>query len=158
MYPGVEDPSTSASGWLKFHVNTPSDQLEHMAFALLRHEISGQRRLQYIICVNWVAYVYLTTYQSEARSACMRQTASDMKQKYRDNVLAALALIDTTIRPDPVFLQSVLSGVSLVLHSSFRGTKAFFQKYSQVFLGYAGTGRGPQPTVLSTNHTCLSDL
>lgn len=121
---GVEDPSSSASGWLKFHANTPSAQLEAMAFALLQHEVSGDRRLQYIICVNWVAYAYLTTYQSEAKSAAMRQAASNMKHTYRDNVLAAIAHLDTTIRPDPVFLQSILSGVGLPSHSSVFGTKS----------------------------------
>lgn len=81
-----------------------------MTFALNRCTVHGQRRLQYIICVNYLAFAYLTTLESD-QSQAMREHLLALKRKHKENVQSALNQLDVRVRPERPLLQALLSGV-----------------------------------------------
>ena len=84
---------------------------EMMAQALLDCSIHGETRILYIICVNYMAYSYLTALDSDERSPLRKELARAAREKYRDNVNMALHHLDTRPRPDPILLQALISAV-----------------------------------------------
>lgn len=101
----------SSTYYLDINANLPKAEMERMAFALIDHTVHGQARLQYIICVNYVAYTVLADYHSP--SSGVKRHLRVLRKKYRDNVLAVLNHLDTSFRLDPTLLRALLSAVSI---------------------------------------------
>lgn len=77
---------------------------------LINCTVHDQRRLQYIICANQVAYAFLTCLEPPAEKAMQRELLRS-KNRYKDNVVSALRQLDTRPRPDVALLYALQSTV-----------------------------------------------
>lgn len=98
--------------YLDINTNVSNSAFEDMAFALINHEVHGQMRLHYVVCVNYISYSYLVAIGSEGQSAAMMENLQVSKRRYCANAMAALDAMDLTSSPDIPMLQALLSGVS----------------------------------------------
>ncbi|KAK6371599.1 hypothetical protein LTS17_008850 [Exophiala oligosperma] len=99
--------------YLDINTNVSNSAFEDMAFALINHEVHGQMRLHYVVCVNYISYSYLVAIGSEGQSAAMMENLQVSKRRYCANAMAALDAMDLTSSPDIPMLQALLSGAML---------------------------------------------
>ena len=85
-----------------------------MAFALINCTVHGQERIQALICVNHVAYTFLMAFTCEASSR-MQLGIKEARQKYKKNVMAAIAGFDTTVQPHLSLLYALQSAVGKIM-------------------------------------------
>jgi hypothetical protein len=93
------------------HVSKRS--LERMGLALIERTVSGQTRLQYIICVNLIAYLYSVATDSNAQSETMRRHLERSRKEYLRSGLEALERMSLLAPPSLTLLQALISGVCL---------------------------------------------
>ncbi|KAF4938591.1 hypothetical protein CGCF245_v004390 [Colletotrichum fructicola] len=87
--------------------------VETYALDLIDCIVHDQRRAQFIICVNYAAYAFISCLESPTTVRMQKQLARS-KQRFRDNVVAALQYLDTTPRPDIPLLNALLSAAMLM--------------------------------------------
>ena len=102
--------SVETTYFLSLFASTTSSALEQMVLALRDCSVHGQQRIQYLICVNHVAYSFITALDSK-QTPEMRDGLKMSKKRYRDNVVTAVGLLDTSVRPDVSLLYALQSGV-----------------------------------------------
>lgn len=95
-----------------FSCSNPSS-IEQMALDLINCSIHDQKHAQYLICVNHMAYAYLTSSESE-RSSAMDSELQRSRKRYRDNVKTALDYLDTKPRPDVTLLFALQCAVRIL--------------------------------------------
>ncbi|KAJ4311311.1 hypothetical protein N0V84_010516 [Fusarium piperis] len=86
--------------------------LERMEYALIENTVHGQRRLEYIICVNFWAYLVLTSLESEDPSTLIAQHLGGSRDRYFNNAKCALKRMSILATPTLSMLQALLCGVS----------------------------------------------
>ncbi|KAK7419940.1 hypothetical protein QQZ08_010643 [Neonectria magnoliae] len=89
--------------------------LERMELALIENTVHGHRRLEYIVCVNFWAYLVLTSIESEDPSTAMAQHLGGSRDRYLGNAKRALKRMSILATPTVSTLQALLSGVMLFL-------------------------------------------
>lgn len=92
--------------------------VETHALDLIDCIVHDQRRAQFIICVNYAAYAFISCLESPTTVRMQKQLARS-KQRFRDNVVAALQYLDTTPRPDVPLLNALLSAVRINLRTTY---------------------------------------
>ncbi|KAF4902688.1 hypothetical protein CGCF415_v009311 [Colletotrichum fructicola] len=92
--------------------------VETYALDLIDCIVHDQRRAQFIICVNYAAYAFISCLESPTTVRMQKQLARS-KQRFRDNVVAALQYLDTTPRPDVPLLNALLSAVRTNLRTTY---------------------------------------
>lgn len=79
--------------------------LERMAVGLIDHSLHGQARVRALVCVNHMAYAFLTALQAEEQDqrppsgaptpgAALRHAMAQSRLRYRANMLAAVQYLD----------------------------------------------------------------
>ncbi|KAM5350204.1 hypothetical protein ACJ41O_006709 [Fusarium nematophilum] len=89
--------------------------LERMEYELIENIVHGQRRLEYIICVNFWAYLVLTSLESEDPSTLMAQHLGGSRDRYFNNAQCALKRMSILTTPTLSMLQALLCGVMFFL-------------------------------------------
>lgn len=114
----IEGSSNPILSYTLVHFSTVSHSvLEDMAFSLINHTVHDQKRIQYLICVNHVAYAFLVVF-SPGASPAMRRELRKSRRKYQDNMMAGIAHLDTSVRPDRSLLYALQSAVCPFLPSA----------------------------------------
>jgi hypothetical protein len=85
-----------------------------MAYELFNDSVHDQKRLHYLICVNQVAYAYLTSLQSKP-SRFMHKELERSRKRYRRNTIAAVKHLDLSVRPDVTFFYALRSAVCTIM-------------------------------------------
>ncbi|KAE8382866.1 hypothetical protein BDV26DRAFT_252792 [Aspergillus bertholletiae] len=93
------------------HVSKPS--LEKMGMALLRKDASPSDTILYTVCVNSIAYKFLTTVLVTQEHGELSQRLWHNALQYRATAQAALRRIPLVTTPSLALLQAVLCGVFL---------------------------------------------
>ncbi|KAH6972705.1 hypothetical protein BKA56DRAFT_659692 [Ilyonectria sp. MPI-CAGE-AT-0026] len=118
LYVTFEDLGTSSvitRFYLHLGCHLSKITLERMEHTLIEDTIHGQRRLEYIICVNFWAYLVLTSLESEDPSTVMAQHLGGSHDRYFNNVQCALKRMSILVTPTLSTLQALLYGVMLFL-------------------------------------------
>ncbi|KAH6995257.1 hypothetical protein EDB80DRAFT_877127 [Ilyonectria destructans] len=89
--------------------------LERMELALVENTAQGHRRLEYIVCVNFWAYLVLTSLESDDSSTRMAQHLGGTRDRYFNNAKQALKRMSILVTPTVSLLQALVSGVMLFL-------------------------------------------
>lgn len=87
-----------------------------MALSLIDCSVHGQQRVRYLICVNWFAFIYLSSLDHDdqrLKTSKMEQYLDTSRLRYRDNTLFAVHHLEIDASPDVSLLQALLSGVRL---------------------------------------------
>ncbi|PTU21453.1 hypothetical protein P175DRAFT_0522736 [Aspergillus ochraceoroseus IBT 24754] len=123
MYPSIEflhvalnhDTSNVATAYfLEFNETVSKECLEQMGLSLVECSVHDQLRLRYIICVNYLAYAFLTATDSSSKSNRMHKHLGLARLRYRRNVLVALKQLDTRAEPELSLLQAIVSAAMLM--------------------------------------------
>ncbi|PLB53602.1 hypothetical protein P170DRAFT_469090 [Aspergillus steynii IBT 23096] len=93
------------------HVSLPS--LKKMGLALLRREVSAPTSTIYTVCVNAVAYKFLTTVLTIDGAEGLTEELRASAQEYRASAQAALKQIPLVAPPSLALLQAMLCGIFL---------------------------------------------
>lgn len=100
--------STGADDFLVSYVGMEPSQIEHMLFAVIDCSVHGQQRLEYLICVNYIAYMILNALDpSKTRYVTVRGHQQKLRQQYCNNVLFCLQHLDLSVKSEVVFLQAL---------------------------------------------------
>lgn len=97
------------------HVSLSS--LKKMGMALLRREVSAPTSTIYTVCVNAMAYKFLTTVLTIDGAEDLTKELRASAQEYRASAQVALKQIPLVTPPSLALLQAMLCGVSLSLFS-----------------------------------------
>lgn len=130
------------------HVSKHS--LEKMGMSLLRKDASPSDTILYTVCVNSVAYKFLTTVLMIEEHGELSQRLWHSALQYRATAQAALRKIPLVTTPSLALLQAVLCGVS------YMKTPAFFS--SNHFLDFLISGLGRYQFLLGVDQNRLQDL
>ncbi|KKK26011.1 hypothetical protein AOCH_000446, partial [Aspergillus ochraceoroseus] len=98
-----------SSYYVGINLNGSLESFEQMTHALLECKVHGQKLIQFIICVNFTAYNFLTALESEDISSYFKSLICGSKKKYQKTIIEALNHLEMKPRPDPCLLQSLLS-------------------------------------------------
>ncbi|KAK1140656.1 hypothetical protein N8T08_009969 [Aspergillus melleus] len=93
------------------HVSLPS--LKKMGLALLRREVSAPTSTIYTVCVNAMAYKFLTTVLTIDGADDLTENLRVSAQEYRASAQAALKQIPLVTPPSLALLQALLCGIFL---------------------------------------------
>jgi hypothetical protein len=95
-----------------------------MAFALIDQKVQGHTRVQYIVCVNFLALTFAVGLEIKGQTLTMQERLKALQDRYRRNAFAALHNISVLNPPSLPLLQALLAGVSPIPNSSFCYKKA----------------------------------
>lgn len=83
-----------------------------MAFALIDHQVHGHTRVQYIVCVNFIALTFAVGLEAEDQTPSIQERLKTLQDGYRRNAFTALRHVSILDPPSLPLLQTLLSGVS----------------------------------------------
>jgi hypothetical protein len=82
-----------------------------MAFALIDQKVHGHTRVQYIVCVNFLALTFAAGLEVEFQAPSVQKRLTALQERYRRNALSALHRISVLNPPSLPLLQALLAGV-----------------------------------------------
>lgn len=85
-----------------------------MAYELFNDTVHDQKRLHYLICVNQVAYAYLTSLQTKP-SRFMQHELERSRNRYKRNTVSAVKHLNLGVRPDVTFFYALQSAVCTMM-------------------------------------------
>ncbi|KAJ5952952.1 uncharacterized protein N7479_011365 [Penicillium vulpinum] len=93
------------------HISIPT--LKQMGLSLLRNNISGRESIIYTVCVNSVAYKFITTVVNLEKDTDLALELRKNATEYRSAAQAALKQIPLLIPPSLGLLQAIICGIFL---------------------------------------------
>jgi hypothetical protein len=125
--------------------------LEKMAMSLLRKDASLSDSILYTVCVNVMAYEFLTTALMVEEKIGLSQRLQQNALRYRATAQAALRKIPLVTTPSLALLQAIICGVSYAeaINSSI---------VSNQYPDLPVSGIGGHHFFLGVNKDCLQDL
>ncbi|KAH8667163.1 hypothetical protein BGZ61DRAFT_522230 [Ilyonectria robusta] len=86
---------------------------ERMAFALIDQQVHGHTRVQYIVCVNFIALTFAVGLEAEDQTRSIQERLKTLQDGYRRNAFTALRHVSILDPPSLPLLQTLLSGAIL---------------------------------------------
>lgn len=100
------------------HISIP--KLKQMGLSLLRNKIPTRESIIYTVCVNAVAYKFISTVVNLEEDTDLAFELRKNAKEYRASAQAALKQIPLLIAPSLALLQAIICGVSLSILSLYR--------------------------------------
>ncbi|KAH8892789.1 hypothetical protein GQ53DRAFT_120380 [Thozetella sp. PMI_491] len=121
MYPSTEAICYLLSGHrtvtTSFHSDLASiisrSTFERMAFALIDGQVEGHVRVQYIVCVNFLALTFAVGLPAGDQTSFVRGRLRALQERYRRNAFTAVHHISVLDPPSLPLLQALLAGAML---------------------------------------------
>lgn len=93
-----------------------------MAKQLINGSVDGESKYHCMICVNYFVYLSLKTTTSEQNGGDTAAYMEASAKRYLDITTASLRVMDMRVKPDPMLLQALLTGVRDAWLAPLRGT------------------------------------
>ncbi|KAM0813363.1 putative Zn(2)-C6 fungal-type domain-containing protein [Seiridium cardinale] len=121
MYPSTEAMCFLLGGYrtvtASFHSELVSfiskRTFERMAYALIDQKVQGYTRVQYVVCVNFLALTSTAGLRVEGQTVFLQEQIKNLQDRYRENAFTALSHISVLDPPCLPLLQALLAGAML---------------------------------------------